>query len=327
MFWKRKEEGITIFFCSDLHGSTVCFKKFINSAAYYSERGRRVDLLVMGGDMTGKLIVPVIKENGSYRTYLFGKEHTLTSEEELQGLTKKTEVLGVYAHIFDPDEYENFKTSPAIQNDLFKHLMIKRLEEWLDFAERKLKGSDVTCYMSPGNDDIPEVNDILAQSSVINCPDNTVTQIHPDHEMISLGNANLTPFNCPRDIPEEALAQKIEALVASVHDLPNCIFNLHCPPHDTGIDSAPLLDNELRPQIGIQGVEMAPVGSLAVREAIEKHQPLLGLHGHIHESKGAVSLGRTLCINPGSEYSEGVLRGALVTITKGKVLSHMFTSG
>ena len=116
-------------------------------------------------------------------------------------------------------------------------------------------------------------------------------------------------------------------MASSVQDMPNCIFNLHCPPFDTGIDQAPLLDEELRPRIGIQGVEMAPVGCQAVRQAIEHYQPLLGLHGHIHESKGVASLGRTLCINPGSEYSEGVLRGALVTIKKGKVVSHMFTSG
>ena len=90
MFWKRKDEGTTIFFCSDLHGSTVCFKKFINSAAYYTSKGRRVDILLMGGDMTGKLIVPIIKQGGEYRSYLFGKKRTLATQEELEGLMKKT---------------------------------------------------------------------------------------------------------------------------------------------------------------------------------------------------------------------------------------------
>jgi Icc-related predicted phosphoesterase len=327
MFWKRKAEGTTIFFCSDLHGSTVCFKKFINSAAYYSSRGRHVDMILMGGDMTGKLIVPIIKQAGEYRSYLFGKEHTLTTQEDLDGLIKKTEVLGVYPHIFEPDEYEEFRGSKPTQDELFKKLMLKRLEEWMDFAERKLSDNGTPCYMSPGNDDIPEVNAILTSSSIVSCPDNSVIRITDDHEMMSLGNSNLTPFNCPRDLPEEELTQMIEALSPSVQDMSNCIFNMHCPPFDTGIDEAPILDEELRPRIGIQGVEMAPVGCQAVRQAIEKYQPLLGLHGHIHESKGAATLGRTLCINPGSEYSEGVLRGALVTIKKGKVLSHMFTSG
>ncbi len=327
MFWKRKDEGTTIFFCSDLHGSTVCFKKFINSAAYYSSRGRRVDILLMGGDMTGKLIVPIIRQGGEYRSYLFGREHILTTQEELDGLIKKTEVLGIYPYVFEPDEYEAFRGSTAIQDELFKRLMLKRLEEWMDFAQRKLKDSGTPCYISPGNDDIPEVNAILEASPVVICPDNTTIRISDDHEMISLGNANLTPFNCPRDLPEEQLTQKIEAMASSVQDMANCIFNMHCPPFDTGIDEAPLLDEELRPRIGMQGVEMAPVGCRAVRQAIEKYQPLLGLHGHIHESKGVARLGRTLCINPGSEYSEGVLRGALVTIKRGEVVSHMFTSG
>lgn len=327
MFRKKKDEGTTIFFCSDLHGSSVCFKKFINSAAYYTGRGRRVDILLMGGDMTGKLIVPIIKEGGAYHSYLFGQEHTLTTQEELSGLIKQTEVLGIYPNIFEPDEYQEFKDSTEIQNNLFKALMLKRLEEWMDFAERKLKGSGIPCYMSPGNDDIQEVDAILAASSIVICPDQNVIQLNDSHEMLSVGNSNLTPFNCPRDLPEDELAQRIEAIVGSVRDISNCVFNLHCPPFDSGIDSAPLLDEELRPRIGMQGVEMAAVGCQAVRKAIEKYQPLLGLHGHIHESKGAVKLGRTLCINPGSEYSEGVLRGALVTIKPGGVASHMFTSG
>lgn len=327
MFRKKKDEGTTIFFCSDLHGSSVCFKKFINSAAYYSSRGRRVDILLMGGDMTGKLIVPIIKQGDTYRSYLFGQEHTLTTQEELSGLIKKTEVLGIYPHIFEPDEYQEFKNSTEIQDNLFKALMLKRLEEWMDFAELKLKGSGIPCYMSPGNDDIPEVDAILGASQVVVCPDHNVVQLNDSHEMLSVGNSNLTPFNCPRDLPEDELAQRIEAIMGSVRDMSNCVFNLHCPPFDSGIDSAPLLDKELRPRIGMQGVEMGPVGCQAVRTAIEKYQPLLGLHGHIHESKGAVKLGRTLCINPGSEYSEGVLRGTLVTIKRGEVVSHMFTSG
>ena len=49
---------------------------------------------------------------------------------------------------------------------------------------------------------------------------------------------------------------------------------------------------------------MIHAGSTAVRASIEKHQPLVGLHGHIHESKGFVTLGRTLCLNPGSEYGK-----------------------
>jgi len=33
----------------------------------------------------------------------------------------------------------------------------------------------------------------------------------------------------------------------------------------------------------------AGAGSRAVRNAIEKHQPMLGLHGHIHEAQGVIT--------------------------------------
>ena len=145
--------------------------------------------------------------------------------------------------------------------------------------------------------------------------------------MINLGYANPTPFHCPRDLPEEELTARVDRMAAEVSDLANAVFNLHVPPIDSGLDDAPLLDEELRPTIGTTGVVMAPVGSRAVRAAIEKYQPLLALHGHVHESRGAVRLGRTLCLNPGSEYSEGILHGALVTIRKGEVVNHLLTRG
>jgi Icc-related predicted phosphoesterase len=328
MFWKKgKTDGTTIFFCSDLHGSTVCFKKFINSAGYYASKGRPVDILLMGGDMTGKLIVPVIKEGDHYRSYLFGKEHVLSAGAELQEFTKKTEVLGSYAHIFEPDEYEEFKRNDEKQKGLFLRLMLQRLEEWMDFAEQRLKANGIPCYVSPGNDDEEEINSILEACPAIICPDNQVVHLTDDHEMLSLGNANLTPFGCPRDIPEEELADRLERMAAQVGNMEACVFNTHCPPYGSNIDDAPLLDTDLRPQIGVTGVEKVSVGCKAVREAIEKYQPLLGLHGHIHESKGTIEIGRTLCINPGSEYSEGILHGALVTIGKDRVLSHMLVSG
>jgi Icc-related predicted phosphoesterase len=61
---------------------------------------------------------------------------------------------------------------------------------------------------------------------------------------------------------------------------------------------------------------MAPVGSTAVREAIERQRPLLGLHGHVHESAGVEKIGRTVCINPGSDYGDGILRGAIVELDR-----------
>lgn len=329
MLLRRKAiDGTTIFFCSDIHASTVCFRKFLNAPKHYAGRGVRIDILIVGGDITGKLIVPIIRTGpSSYRSYLFGKELTLSSAAELAELVKKTEVLGVYSHIFEPDEYEAFKGDAAFQDRLFKSLALKRLKEWMDIAVEKLRGSDIRCYVSPGNDDFDECKAVIDACPSVVCPDMKTIEIEGGHEMINLGYANLTPFHCPRDVPESELTSRIDHMAAEVRDLSNCVFNVHCPPLGSGLDDAPLLDQDLRPKIGMTGVVMAPVGSSAVHEAIEKYQPLLALHGHVHESRGSFKLGRTLCVNPGSEYSEGILHGALVTLRKGEIVRHLLTRG
>lgn len=324
---KQEPEGLGIFFCSDLHGSSTCFRKFINAAAYYRERGYPIRCLILGGDVTGKLIVPVIRERSGYRSYLLGKQVELTTEAELATFCKQCDTMGVYPHVFTPDEYAVFQDDPAVQKEIFDRLMLQRLAEWVDFADRKLAEQDVVCFVSPGNDDIPEVDDLLNSAQRIVNPDGRVVRVDDEWEMLSLGVSNITPFDCPRDVPETEITTRIDAMVREVADLEHCIFNLHVPPYNTGIDLAPKLDEQLRPQIGPQGVEMAPVGSEAVREAILRYQPPVSLHGHIHESKGTATLGRTLCINPGSEYSEGILRGALLTLRGTQVASHLLVSG
>lgn len=330
MFWFRKRarsDGLGIFFCSDVHGSTTCFKKFINAGTYYRQRGHPVHCLILGGDLTGKLIVPVIREGGRYRSYLLGREVELATEAELREFVKQCETLGVYPNVFSVEEYEAFRSDPSLQESVFTGLMLQRLEEWLAFASERLRRLDLACYVLPGNDDIPEVDNLLAQASGIVNPDRKVVRLDDTHEMLSLGLSNLTPFDCPRDVPEEELARLINELAGQVEQLETCIFTIHVPPFNSGLDLAPAFDDELRPRIGPQGVEMAPVGSTAVREAILKYQPLLSLHGHIHESRGVARLGRTLCINAGSEYSEGILRGALITVRDGEVASHVLVSG
>lgn len=68
----------------------------------------------------------------------------------------------------------------------------------------------------------------------------------------------------------------------------------HTPPYDSKLDRLPQVPY--------------PIGSRAVRQFIEQRQPAVALHGHVHESAevtGSYSdrLGRTLCINPGQNYT------------------------
>jgi len=105
------------------------------------------------------------------------------------------------------------------------------------------------------------------------------------------------------------------------------IVNVHVPPFGSGLDEAPVLDAELRVQASLGQVKFAPVGSTAVRDMLVAVQPLVGLHGHIHESRGIRRIGRTIAINPGSDYSTGTLNGALITLEGEKVAAHQLVRG
>jgi len=142
--------------------------------------------------------------------------------------------------------------------------------------------------------------------------------------MLSLGYSNITPWRCPRDISEEEIEEKITRLMGNVDRDSQLIYCIHVPPYDSGIDSAPELDENMKPKVGPGGQLMVmPVGSKAVRRSIEVYQPLLSLHGHIHEARGFSKIGKTMCFNPGSEYHEGILRGVLIQIenNRSRILS------
>ena len=145
--------------------------------------------------------------------------------------------------------------------------------------------------------------------------------------MISLWYANPTPWDSPRELEEEELFAHIESLANRLSDCSTAIFNLHVPPHASGLDDAPRLDETLRPITKMGQVEIVPVGSHAVRRAIEEFQPLVSLHGHIHESRGVRKIGPTVVINPGSEYTSGRIHGALFEIKRGRPKSHQLITG
>lgn len=325
---KSAKKSTRLFFATDLHGSELTFRKFVNAGKFYE-----ANVLVMGGDIIGKLAIPIIKQqNGHYRATLQGKTEHLATDAELQQLLKRIGTLGFYSQIMTEEEYQAIQANPNAVETLFHELSRQRLEAWIDLAETRLAGTGVKCYVTGGNDDYSEVLDILGREgtqSIFGCEGEAV-QVDDEHTMVSLGYSTLTPWKTPREAPDEELGRMIEALLAKAPNLSHCIFNFHDPPIDSSLDICPMLDwNTDPPSQIVKGGQlvMFGAGSASVRHAIETHQPLLGLHGHIHESPGAVKLGRTLCINPGSEYGEGVLRGCLVTIANGKIDSYQMTTG
>jgi Icc-related predicted phosphoesterase len=311
-----------IFFTSDVHGSEVCFMKFLNAAEFYE-----ADVIILGGDITGKMIVPIVKQpDGSEVAEFAGTLEKPKTGEERQALEKKIRNSGYYPYSTSAEEYEKLQADKALVDALFSRVMAESVKRWVGIAEARLKGRNVKCYVSPGNDDRFDVDSPLRSSSTVICPEEEVVWIDDYHEMATSGWSNITPWHSPREVPEEELLKKFEPMMEKIQRMENAIFNLHCPPNNTPIDSAPELDENLKPVVkGGSGVNMIHVGSVVVRQLIEKHKPLLGLHGHIHESRGFVKIGRTLCINPGSEYGEGILRGALINLSEKGVKSYILT--
>jgi Icc-related predicted phosphoesterase len=312
-----------IFFTSDVHGSEVCFLKFLNAARFY-----KPDVMILGGDITGKMIVPIVQQgDGTFVTGYLGRQQIMKNERERGTMEKSIRDSGYYPYLTDEAEMAKLESDKKVQDVLFSKVMTDGVRRWVSIAEERLKGSKVRCYISPGNDDRLDIDDALKSSSCVLYPEDEVVWIDNKHEMITTAWTNPTPWNSPRETTEENLAEIIERMTSRVERKQNCIFNLHCPPYNTAIDVAPQLDETLKPVISGGGIKMIHVGSQAVRQAIEKHGPLLGLHGHIHEARGFAKIGRTLCINPGSEYGEGILRGALVNLDEKSVKSYLLTQG
>ena len=310
-----------VFFATDIHGSEVCWRKFLNAAAFY-----KADVVILGGDVTGKVMIPVTAYPGYWQVTVRGQTYKLETQQELDEVQRQIRNSGSYPAIVTPDELQHLSGTEGAVDERFSVEMTRSLDRWLDMADGKLRGGEIPCVLNGGNDDIWEIDDILEQSPCVSFAESKVLDIGGFY-LASMGWTNPTPWNTFREAPEDVLATKIEAVASQIPDMGRAVFNFHAPPYGTGLDEAPALDENLRPTHG--GAVMKPVGSKAVREAIGKYEPVLSVHGHIHESKGVKKLGRTLAMNPGSSYTDGVLQGAILDLNekKGKVTRYILVNG
>lgn len=323
MRWFRGQErpnGLRLFFCTDVHGSEVCFRKFLNSAEFY-----RVDHLVLGGDILGKLLIPIVRNSDGYECRYGDQTYSGLDEGGRRELEAEIRRFGHYPFTGTREELQVLDDE-AERDRIFRALATQSVSDWVALAEERLRGTGVRCFMAPGNDDFLEIDGALEGSDVVEFAEGRRLSID-GHEMITTGYSNITPWETERELPEAELKQRIDSMAAGVDDPENLIAVLHPPPYASEIDSAPELDETLQMKMDAGGVRMVPVGSTAVRAFIEDVQPLIGLHGHVHESRGAISIGRTLCLNPGSEYADGVLCGAIIELGRGRVISYQFVAG
>lgn len=310
-----------LFFVTDLHGSELCFRKFLNSAKFYG-----ADVLVLGGDVVGKRAVPYWEEADGF---VVADDEVVRGlgREGLEELLKGIRDQGGYPYRTTPDEVTAIEDDDDAVEALFERLACESIERWLELADERLGGTGVRCLISPGNDDPPAIDALLDAGRATENPEGVVVELG-DYTMVTCGIANRTPWNSYREEDEDALEATLEGLIARVPDTSRTIFNFHVPPRDTPLDVAPLLDEDLKPVLRGGQMETAHVGSTAVRATIERHRPMLALHGHIHESRGAWRSKKSLCLNPGSEYPDGILRGALVELGGRKgVRAYQLTQG
>lgn len=318
----RKHDRTTLYFASDLHGSDKCFRKFLNAGPIYG-----ADVLVLGGDMAGKAIQAVVGVGGGrYRCTFRGATHEVELGEGLDELCRMVADYGYYPYLAEPGELDARQADGSIKQ-LFVDLMRTRLTSWLALADERLRPKGLPVYWMLGNDDPGELSDVLDNAPWGTHADGRVVVLDDGHELLSCGWSNETPWHSYRELPEDQLRRKLDVMVAELHAPATAIFNIHVPPYGTGIDEAPVLDADLTVQASGGQAKMAPAGSTAVRDLLLEVQPLLGLHGHIHEASGFRKLGRTLVVNPGSDYGTGTLNGFLVTLERDSVKAHQFVRG
>ena len=180
--------------------------------------------------------------------------------------------------------------------------------------------------MIPGNDDPWSIDAVLASGEHVVACDERLEMVGP-HEMVSFGYSNRTPWHTPRELDEGQIYARLKRLADQLEGPERAIFNVHVPPYESSLDTAFEVDEDLRYVTkGGRPHEIA-TGSPAVRQVIEETQPLVSLHGHIHESRGVTTIGRTVAINPGSDYGSGHLDGCLVHLAPDRVLNQYLVSG
>jgi Icc-related predicted phosphoesterase len=313
---------LTLFFAADIHGSEHVFRKFLKAAPFYGAKAA-----IFGGDITGKRIVPVVAHGvGRYRADLLGRNYDVETGSALDELEGRIRMNGFYPYRTTADEVRRMADDVDYRNEVFHRLMSETVDRWIALADDQLRSAGIPALMIAGNDDEPEIRGMLAQGTWIVDGEDRVVDLD-GYQVASYGYSTTTPWHSPREVTEDGMEAALARIVGQLDPARPAIFNLHDPPHASGLDMALRLTPDLRVVTGGGEAQREPVGSKAVRAAIERSQPVVSLHGHIHESRAASRIGRTVCLNPGSSYGEGALDGVLVTLEGDRVVGHQFVSG
>jgi Icc-related predicted phosphoesterase len=306
---------LTIFFATDIHGSNLCFRKVLAAPAFY-----HADTVILGGDLTGKMIVPILRTPRGWEARYASTVVPLDGESAVLDFERSVSDAGYYPFRATADQIND--QDHAWSEPVFREQVVARLEMWDGLANGRFP-----IYVAPGNDDEMYLDEVLSScKSFVNAEGKDI-ELPGGYRLFSTGWANITPWHTARELDEPALLDHLEATTRGLRDADRAIFNIHVPPKDSGLDSCFAVNDRLEVVTELGQPKLIGAGSTAVRDLLTRVQPMLSLHGHIHESRGMARIGRTVALNPGSEYSEGILRGVLVKLGRGRVEEYQFTSG
>src|SRR3954451_12243414 len=226
MFRRNQRESIIrLFYAGDVHGSRLCWKKFVNAAAHYP-----ADALVMGGDLTGKALVPIVRSgDGTYRARVIGEQRLARPAAELDQVQQAISTNGMYPLIVDEEEAARLGEDRQHREAAFEAALLDELRLWIGFAEERLAGGEVRAYVIPGNDDPWSIDEVLAGHERVVACDERIELVGP-HEMVSFGYSNRTPWETPRELGEEEIYERVGRLAERLENPERAIFNIHVPP-------------------------------------------------------------------------------------------------
>ncbi len=317
-FWKG-------YFTGDVHGSEQTFKKLLKAGKFYG-----VNAVIVAGDLVGKGMIPILKEGSGYVCEFGGEPTRMETQDDLKKMIELIDDSGFYHYVTSQEEVSALHADKEQSDNLVNRLLVERMQSWMEQMEASSKRDGITYYISPGNDDPFCVDPVLDSGELVINPEERLVAVHEKIDMLTCGWTNPTPWDTERELPEDKLLERLEGLVKLAPDVKKCIFSFHAPPFRTKLDVAPTLDKDFRMQSGLGGSPFQNVGSTAVRTIIEKYQPLVAVHGHIHEFAGKDKIGSTFCFNPGSEYAQGVLRGIILIFNidkQAKYVNYLSVSG
>jgi Icc-related predicted phosphoesterase len=309
-----------IFFATDVHGSELCFQKFLRAADFYN-----ADLLFFGGDYSSKDVLLFSQDATTvleYRGTVIKKKFERQSEVlEYISLSRGS---GVSVEEVDQNTINDPDNTKI--NQAYERALRKKLESWVEMAKVSYGKYGIPIFVIPGNDDLQFTDEYFQQPPF--------QFVHRKHVLLDCGvnvlgwgGSNRTPWNTAREYDETDILQQLNEAVRYPLAGTASILFAHPPPYNSGLDLAPEVGENFQLKLTLGSPHKAPIGSRAVRQFVEAHQPMVGLFGHVHEGRGYHKIGNTTCINPGSMYYTGRLVGCLVTIEEGRVKNFQFTEG